>query len=764
MKNHSLTVKRKVFPSFDLKMSAKTAVAFAFEGLAIFLFASVPSFGFALSLALCCALVFARQNVLAVSPCFVVASVVFSPDWRTLLYAIAPVILLIALYAIFFKIRKNVPLWSVALCALVGMIPYVVCGCLLCGDYLKFGLCALFAVAGTFCFGICAYAVFVRSVLHKATVDELICGGITLAVTGYALCGVGGLGFYAYGAVLAFCLLFCSVCFKPQTTLFAGILFGVGASLAKWDMTYLAAAVALATASVAFSPFTKWSSALAIVAIEGIEWLLNAYSGAGWQSLVTCAVGVVCALCVPSSFTTKIKGLAKGDNRRAYTGVVNRRGRELASRLSSASDVFYDMSKNLEKFAENSSECSPDKLAKDVAKNFCGRCRDREICFSALGADTADVILPMADAAINRGKVTILDMPPFVTSRCSNMHSLASAINLSADAYKKRVSAAKSLASCKNLMSEQFAGIALVLDSLACSCAEQVNFASDDVELLKAELLKHNVVASEIVVCGEGSFVSATLVVRDCDAQKAVLARVVSKSLGARMEISKIQDKGTQKAVFLDCAPIYEVAYGIAQKKFGEESECGDTLSVLCPSRTRRLFALCDGMGHGDKASETSKNAVKMIESFYRAGIESSIVLSLVNKLLKLGSEDMFSTLDISVLDMQTGGLDVVKLGSASSFIIRKDNIEMLTCTAAPIGIVDDVDSITSRYQLFDGDMVLMMSDGVFDALDSKGVCEVIDEADTQNPQTLADVVLEKALQNGANDDCTVLALRLFMT
>ena len=77
---------------------------------------------------------------------------------------------------------------------------------------------------------------------------------------------------------------------------------------------------------------------------------------------------------------------------------------------------------------------------------------------------------------------------------------------------------------------------------------------------------------------------------------------------------------------------------------------------------------------------------------------------------------------------------------------------------------MDDVDSITSRYQLFDGDMVLMMSDGVFDALDSKGVCEVIDEADTQNPQTLADVVLEKALQNGANDDCTVLALRLFMT
>ena len=123
----------------------------------------------------------------------------------------------------------------------------------------------------------------------------------------------------------------------------------------------------------------------------------------------------------------------------------------------------------------------------------------------------------------------------------------------------------------------------------------------------------------------------------------------------------------------------------------------------------------------------------------------------------------MFSSLDIAVLDMQSGGLDVVKLGSASSFIIRKENIEMLTCTCAPIGIVDDVESITSRYQLFDGDMLLMMSDGVFAVLDGFGVCEAIDEIDTQNPQTLADAILEKALQKGANDDCTVLAMRLFM-
>ena len=108
MKNHTLAVKRKVFPTFDLKMSAKTAVAFALEGLALFLFASVPSFGFALSLALFCALVFARQNILAIAPCFICANIAFTPDWRMLLYALAPVVILVVTYAVFYKFRKNI--------------------------------------------------------------------------------------------------------------------------------------------------------------------------------------------------------------------------------------------------------------------------------------------------------------------------------------------------------------------------------------------------------------------------------------------------------------------------------------------------------------------------------------------------------------------------------------------------------------------------------------------------------------------------------
>ena len=583
-----------------------------------------------------------------------------------------------------------------------------------------------------------------------------------MCVFGYALAGVGGYGFYAVSVALAFSVLFCSCCFSSQITLFCGLLLGVGAAVGNAELAWLGYAAAIAMCAVTFSPFTRFCSALAMIACEGVFWLFDGYSGAGWQSLCMLAVGIIVCLLIPPSVIAKVKSRTASDNRHAYTAVVNRRARELASRISDASDVFYDMSKNLEKIAQKNGECSPAALAKEVARSFCGKCKDREGCFCALGTDTSGVIQPMAEAALNRGRVTILDMPPFITGRCSNMHSLASVINSSAKAYLERMNELKNVASCKNMMSEQFAGVSLVLDSLATSCAKQVNFADDDVEMLKSEYLKHNIVASEILISGDGDGTAVTMLVRANDAQKAVIAKIASAYLRVRLQVDKITDKGAQKVVYLQSAPTFETAYGVASRKFSGESESGDTLSILCPSKNRRLFAICDGMGHGQQASETSKNAVNMIENFYRAGIESNIILALVNKLLRLCADDVFSSLDIAAVDTSNGSLDVVKLGSASSFIIRKENIEMLSCTSAPMGILDSIDSVTMKYQLFDGDMVLMMSDGVFDVLEGSGIAEIVDSLDTANPQTLADEILKKALENGATDDCTVLAFRLF--
>ena len=762
MKTLALRAERKYFPSFNLKLSPKSIVPFVTECLLLFLFASVDKFGFALALGLFSGLVYARQNILVVAPCYILACFLFTLAWQTLLFALAPVAVLVGVYVVFFKLRKNVPVWAVALGALVGMIPYIACGVVFDSNYIFLAIAATVAIVATFASSITAYAVLVRKVAGQTTIDELLCFGVLLIAIGYALGGVNVYEFYLLPLLLACAVVVLSACFKAGTTLFVAVLVGVGAAVWAGRLEYVGWAAVIGGVAVAFSPFSRVPSALAVLAVEAILWLFHAYGLAGWQNLVMASAGAIVALCVPRSCIQKVESIFSHDSKRAYSSIVNRRGKDMADRLYHASDVFFEMSKTLEKLATDRSEYTPQRLAKEIAKNYCAKCADCQGCFSALGEDTSCMLEPMTTAALARGKTSILDMPTFITSRCSKMRSLAAVINSAAEAYKKRSEEQESISNEKIVMSEQFAGVALVLDALAQEFGAPVSFVTDDTESIRSELLRHNIVASDLVVSGRDADMSVTLIVRAQDAEKQVLPSIISKILRSRFEVVKIGDRGAEKSVYLEQAPTFEIAYGIAERIRQSEDVSGDSRSVLSVTRTTRLFAICDGMGSGEKAQNASRDAMSMIESFYRAGLANDIVLSLVNRLLKISLDDNFSSLDISVIDTKSGGLDVIKLGSASSFIIRRDSVEAVACSAPPAGIVDSPIPTTLRFQLYDGDMVAMMSDGVYDVLDAKGVVDVVDCVHTTNPQTLANELLKKAVELGAEDDCTVLVMRLF--
>lgn len=762
MKSFVLKADRKFFPAFNFKLSPSSALPFVLECLLMFLFASVDKFGFALALALFCGLAYARQNILLVAPCFIAAVFVFTMDWQYILFALSPTILLAVVYFVFFKLRRNVPVWAVGLSAVVGMTPYIVVGILFSNDYLGIAVSVLVALVGTFCCAISAYAVFVRKVFGKATVDELICSGFVVVAFGYALAKINVYGFYLFPLIFSFLAVIAAACLPSSVTLFLSILLGVGEALCLKNITYLGVAVAIGGAAVAFSPFSRLPSAFAVLTVEGVFWLFSAYAHAGWKSLLCCAVGVCCALIIPRSLVKKAQSIVRNDQKHAYSSIINMRGKDVANRLYLASDVFFGASKALERFSVNNGKYTPTRLAKDVVKNYCAKCENKSACFSSVGDDLYTIIEPMANAALSRGKTTILDMPPFITARCSKMHSLASVINSTADAYREKTRAVSELGASKQLIGEQFAGVSLILDSLASDVGAPVAFVGDDVDVIKSELLRHNVVATDIVVAGRESNVSVTLIVRAGDADKEIIPKLLSKILRTKLKVSGISDRGKDKAVYLETAPIYEVAYGIAERMRSGEDVSGDSRSVLNVSPTKRLFAICDGMGSGEEAHTASLDAIQMIESFYKAGFQNDIVLNLVNRLLKISLDDNYSTLDISVIDTKSGALDIIKLGSASSFIIRRDSVEAVACQSMPAGVLSEVTPTTLRFQLFDGDMVVMMSDGVYDVLDDKGVVDVVDSLRTSNPQTLANELLKRAVENGSEDDCTVLVTRLF--
>lgn len=730
------------------------------QAAALVLLASVDRFGGALALGLFVGLCYARQNLAVIAPVYALAVIAFEPSPWTLLYVAVPVLLYVAVYVGFYRARKNVHILVTTAAAVAGELPHAVTNALFGGGIAESALCAVIAGVFAFCAQTVCYAVLLRGIKTRFTPDEKIAGGICVMAFAYAAAAVRADGFVLLFALVPFFSMLFAYGVSPLAALSFSVLAGAGGALAFLSPDTVALTVGIAAAVCALMPFTKWASAAGAVAVYVVLWLGAGAAGTEWQGAVCVALGAGAFVLLPGRFVTGMFGGRRGTA--AVNSIVNRDRGEMASRLYSVSRVFGDMSENLRGAESAEHLYTPERLAGEIAKNYCGRCAEREGCFSALGGDTSSVLLPMANAALSRGKTTILDMPPFVTGRCVKMHNLAAVVNSAAEVYRRRAEEAGGGNDVRRLMSEQFAGVSLVLDSLASECGEKVSFGEELQDVIGNELLRHNIVAGEIVARGEGAGMSVALTVRASDADKLVLPRIVSACVGTELEKVAAVPRGDDCVVHLSARSVFEVAYGCAERSRKGEKVSGDTKSVLCPSRRRRLFALSDGMGSGERAAGYSRSAISMVENFYRAGFDNAVILTLVNKLLCLGTEEGFSSLDIAVADTVSGGLDMIKMGAAPTFIVRRGGIECVSCEALPAGILERARPFTGRQQLYDGDMVIMMSDGVFDVLDEQGIADVVEQSATSNPQVLADRILERAVAGDAQDDCTVLVLRLF--
>ena len=126
---------------------------------------------------------------------------------------------------------------------------------------------------------------------------------------------------------------------------------------------------------------------------------------------------------------------------------------------------------------------------------------------------------------------------------------------------------------------------------------------------------------------------------------------------------------------------------------------------------------LSDGMGVGWRAHTESSVAVRLLERMIKAGYDLSAAVALVNRLLLMrNKEEMFVTIDLVVVDLFTGQMEFVKIGSAPSFIKRGREVEIIYNHALPVGVLSQVEVEADRRILKEGEVLIMATDGVLDA------------------------------------------------
>ena len=107
-----------------------------------------------------------------------------------------------------------------------------------------------------------------------------------------------------------------------------------------------------------------------------------------------------------------------------------------------------------------------------------------------------------------------------------------------------------------------------------------------------------------------------------------------------------------------------------------------------------------------------------------------------------------------------------MKAGAAATYILRGDWMESIHSTTLPAGVLASVSYDVKQKKLYDGDYVIMLSDGVLESGEGgeEFLMQALSKAESKSPQELANIILEAALtreQYCPKDDMTVLVAGL---
>ncbi len=323
----------------------------------------------------------------------------------------------------------------------------------------------------------------------------------------------------------------------------------------------------------------------------------------------------------------------------------------------------------------------------------------------------------------------------------------------------------------REAVSLQFREMERTLKEMAAQLDQAVDMTPMFEKQIRNNLRRHRLQLKQLLVVeGEGARQEAYVTV--CSGGTGcITAREVSDSVGKTLERSLRPADGGRTVVGKEPCTIrlveetkFRLLSGLAKECKDTEDLSGDNFSCHELPDGRTMLCLSDGMGSGRQAFLESQLVTELLEELLDTGFTAERAIYMVNALLLIREEQAPATLDLALVDLYTGQACFFKQGAVGTFIRRGHQVIQIRPGALPIGIECDAAPAFAQAQLEDGDMVVMLTDGVLDAMEGEDkeadFCEYLSHTTKTNARELADEVLALALKGqggSARDDMTVL-------
>lgn len=613
----------------------------------------------------------------------------------------------------------------------------------------------------------------------QLTIEEIFC---LLAVVAGVIAGTGELSLGSVslkGVLTRLCLLFAAATGGGGAGAAAGAILGVIPGLAytvapQAVSNYALAGflggcfrgfgragvvVGFALGNVLLALYIKDLNSLSrIVAETGIATLIYLVTPVSWYA----------------GFRASISGVTStAPDKKVYEELVLGRLNGWAQVLDELAATFHTAGA-LRQTGENGSI----EVLKEVKDRVCGNCPLHRTCWQWEEKQTVAILQEAISLLDGKGRLQSGDLPEYLEKRCVKLKELTLTIGLLYETFRLNRYWYRRIVESRAVVAEQLHGIAQVLKDFY----EELGEGFSRVAAIEAELWemarsgKLKVDHLQVSLRDDGR-IEVKVATGACTGNlycQRVVAPAISGITRQTYSVAHTAcplREGEERCWFtLYPALRYRLAVGMATA--GKEGGVsGDSYSCIQIPGGRYVLVLSDGMGSGADAAVESTTAVSLLELLLKAGFGEELAVKTVNSLLLLHSPgESYATVDLAVIDLYNGKLQWVKIGAAPGFIYRRDGtVEVVRAPSLPVGIVNPIEVVVVEKELGAGDVLLLVTDGLFDFNRSEGneeewFLDCLQEAVDGDPRKMGSFILNRArLVSGGSlpDDATVVVARV---
>jgi stage II sporulation protein E len=421
------------------------------------------------------------------------------------------------------------------------------------------------------------------------------------------------------------------------------------------------------------------------------------------------------------------------------------------------------------------------QMVDELTARACASCPRHVLCWEEDLYATHQRVFTLLGVCAEKGLATAEDIDSNFRKNCPQHENWLNELNALFNLYKNNLRWHNRIAESRELVSQQLCGVADIIGCLAEEIDMSLKFHEGLEEEMIMALLKNKIdVSSVIVLENRQNRYRVSVCHRACHTKhacKTEILPVLNTVLKRRMRLETTTTP--TRSSFSDCeikndrctARFVEdqkmrVTSGVARRAKSARTS-GDSYTHLEMKNGTTLLALSDGMGSGERAKRESEATVGLLEDFIESGFNKELAVRMINSVLVLkSSEETFATLDICSVDLYTGAAEFIKIGAASTFLLRNGKVRVIRSSSLPIGMLNNVDLEITSLNLMHDDIIIMMTDGIAaDADKEADLAKALQSCRYRNPQDIADYVLnesEKSRGDGPKDDMTVLAARVW--